>query len=314
VATLVTCTCGQQFQTGEENAGRRAKCPECGRSLIIPRAISTAVGGETRVAVDAIEYPVSGKAIASLVLAAFSLVLAVVTGLPAVVLGCLGLWEIKKSRGRIRGRGMAASGVALGAFGCTFISALWVAPVVRSAYELSSQRQCTDNLKQIALAMHNFHDVYGMFPPAAITDKQGRPLLSWRVAILPQLGAEGEALFREFHLDEPWDSPHNQALLAQMPAVFACPDEPQTRRGKTVYQVIVGPATMFTGKRKGVRLQDITAGTSNTVMVAESARSVPWTAPLDIPADPDATHPGMGSRHPGGFNQAMADGRVRFVH
>ena len=86
-----------------------------------------------------------------------------------------------------------------------------------------------NNEKQIALAMHNYHAANDHLPPAAIKDKAGKPLLSWRVAILPYL--EQAALYNKFHLDEPWDSPHNKALIASMPAVYACPEPADRGRG-----------------------------------------------------------------------------------
>src|SRR5207249_2796575 len=72
-----------------------------------------------------------------------------------------------------------------------------------------------NNLKQIGLAMHNYHDTYRHFPPQALTDKNGKPLLSWRVAVLPFI--EQDNLYRQFKLDEPWDSEHNRKLLERMP-------------------------------------------------------------------------------------------------
>ena len=79
-------------------------------------------------------------------------------------------------------------------------------PAVSAARECRSKNAAgANNLKQIGLAMHNFHDSYGGFPAAYSTDKNGKPLLSWRVHILPFV--EGQALYRQFKLDEPWDSP-----------------------------------------------------------------------------------------------------------
>jgi hypothetical protein len=312
VAIVVTCACGGRFQTEDENAGRRALCPDCGRGLEVPRertwARSAEPGGS-----DPVLFPASGRATASFVLGLLSLLCGAFTGLPAVVLGCLGLSDIRKSRGRVRGRPAALSGIALGAIGSTVVTVALLVPVFQGVREVRRRGECVDNLKQIALAMHNFHDLHGALPPAAIADRQGQPLLSWRVAILPQLGAEGEALFRQFRLDEPWDSPHNRPLLDKMPAVYACPDEPQGTPKTTNYMVVVGPGRLFTGKRKGVNLRDVTAGTSNVLLVTESDRRVPWTAPQDIPANPDEEGPDMGSLHPGGYFVAMADGSVQFV-
>src|SRR5438045_1511259 len=83
-------------------------------------------------------------------------------------------------------------------------------PKSRRVHRLTS----SNNLKQIALAFHSFHDTYGGMPAAAICDKAGKPLLSWRVAILPWI--EEGALYKQFKLDEPWDSKHNKALLKKM--------------------------------------------------------------------------------------------------
>ena len=78
----------------------------------------------------------------------------------------------------------------------------------------------SNNLKQLALGIHNFHSAYRKLP-AARTDENGQPLLSWRVAILPFI--EQQALYEQFHLDEPWDSEHNLKLIDQMPATFTDP-------------------------------------------------------------------------------------------
>ena len=101
------------------------------------------------------------------------------------------------------------------------------------------------NLKRIGLAMHNYESAEGHFPPAAITGKDGKPLLSWRVAILPYLedydGQSRSDLHKTFQLDEPWDSPHNKALLARMPAVFASPGDGNRSPSSTAYRGFVGP-------------------------------------------------------------------------
>jgi hypothetical protein len=312
VAILVTCACGGRFQTTDENAGRRALCPDCGRELEVPREKTWAKLGEPDGS-DPVLFPASGRATASLVLGLLSLLCGAFTGLPAVVLGCLGLSDIRKGCGRVRGRPAALSGIALGALGSTVITFALLVPAYQAVREVRRRGECADNLKQIARAMHDFHAVHDAFPPAAITDRQGQPLLSWRVAILPQLGPEGEALFRQFRLDEPWDSPHNRTLLDNMPAVYACPDVPRETPRTTNYMVVVGPGRIFTGKRKGVNMRDVTAGTSNALLVTESDRAVPWTAPQEVSAVPDVEGPDLGSRHPGGYFVAMADGFVRFM-
>jgi prepilin-type processing-associated H-X9-DG protein len=165
-----------------------------------------------------------------------------------------------------------------------------------------------NNLKQLGLAMHNYHATTGSFPPAAVFDKDGKALLSWRVLLLPYL--EQQNLAKEFHLDEAWDSERNKKLLSRMPKVFDV-DLDDKKAGETVYTALVGKGTVFDGK-KGIRVTDITDGTSNTIMLVESAHTVPWTKPEDLEYDADKPLPKL--RHLGaGFNAGFCDGSVRFI-
>jgi hypothetical protein len=193
---------------------------------------------------------------------------------------------------------------------------------LRPAREAALRSQCVNNEKQIALAMHNYaHRHKSAFPPAFSTDNASKPLLSWRVLILPYLD-QGEVLYKEFHLDETWDSPHNKALIARMPAVYRCPNQSDesARLGKTCYLAPRGPETIFNGAAP-VKLTDIADGTSNTILFFDAGdeRSVTWTKPADwdLPADPTAALPGMLSAHQGrgnrGTDVAFADGSVRFI-
>lgn len=172
-------------------------------------------------------------------------------------------------------------------------------------------------LKQMALAMHAHNDVFKTLPPAAITDKvSGKPLLSWRVAILPYI--EHGNLHKLFKLDEPWDSPHNKTLLDKMPDVYKAP----LAKGKqymesdltnTYYQVFVGPGTAFDPKQK-VNLQKMAAsdGTSNTILIVEAAKAVPWTKPEDLIFDAAPLWPRLGGIFADGSNAAMCDGNTIF--
>ena len=199
----------------------------------------------------------------------------------------------------------------LGVLVVLFLLAALLLPSLGDARPAARRAQCVNNLKQMALAMHNYHANHGCFPPAATYDRAGQPLLSWRVLILPYV--ECEDLYQQFHLDEPWNSPHNGALLSQRPNVFWCPSEPGLPRDRTTYQVVVGPHTMFPARGPGVRLADVTDGTSKTITVVESTRTVPWSAPGDIPAILGVPGMGLGSHHPGGFNAGFADGSIKFI-
>jgi hypothetical protein len=185
-------------------------------------------------------------------------------------------------------------------------------PQIRASLDAAQRAQCVNNLKQIALAMHNYNSTNSAFPRAATADRNGKPLLSWRVALLPFLGQQN--LYNKFKLDEPWDSVHNKALLKEMPLLFSCPNRVKPEPFTTTYQVLVGKNAMFE-QDQDIGAADVTDGTSNTILVVEAKHAVPWTKPEDLTFDPGvaASLYGAGSLHPGGFSAAMGDGSVRFI-
>jgi prepilin-type processing-associated H-X9-DG protein len=166
-----------------------------------------------------------------------------------------------------------------------------------------------NNMKQIGMAMINYADANGNYPPAAI-EKDGKPLLSWRVAILPYV--EQDALYRQFHLDEPWDSPHNLKLAKILPAVFQSPDSPG--EGKTRVMLFTGKGAAFDGGKK-IRMADIHDGTSGTILCVEAGpdKAVPWTKPEDLPFNPEKPLAALGKVSAKGFNVAFFDGHVEQV-
>jgi RNA polymerase sigma factor (sigma-70 family) len=183
-------------------------------------------------------------------------------------------------------------------------------PKAQSAPPASTpeQRQASvTNLKSLALAMLNYHDDHGHFPPAAVFSKEA--LLSWRVLILPYL--EKKDLYKDFRLDEPWDSAHNKKLLARMPKVFATPNGAGKATQETFYQVFTGKGAIFEGQ-KGVPVTDIRDGTSNTILIIEGGAAVPWTKPADLPFDAKKPLPRVGGMFPEGFHFARADGLVTY--
>jgi prepilin-type processing-associated H-X9-DG protein len=189
-----------------------------------------------------------------------------------------------------------------------------VAVPIRQAREASRRSQCTNNLKQIGLAMHNYHSAHNTFPPAFSQSPDGKPLLSWRVHILPYL--EQNTLYNEFHKDEPWDSEHNKTLIGRMPATYHCPSgSPKpAKEGKTTYLTPRGPATIFPGAQ-AVKIQEITDGTSNTILVvdANDDAAVTWTKPDDWDIAADLKIQSLFGHHPKGTNFGYADGSVRFL-
>jgi hypothetical protein len=150
-------------------------------------------------------------------------------------------------------------------------------------------------------------------PPAVVYGEEGKPLYSWRVLILPYI--EQNDLFQEFHLNEPWDSPHNIRLLEKMPATYAPPAGKAWKvpQYHTVCHVFVGRGAAFEG-REGLRFpRDFTDGTSDTLLVVEAGKPVPWTKPEELAYDPDGPLPDLRGLFRDGFRAAMGDGSVCFV-
>jgi len=173
-----------------------------------------------------------------------------------------------------------------------------------------------NNLKQIGIAMHNFHDVYRALPAGYSADEDGKALLSWRVHILPFV--EQQALYNQFHLDEPWDSQHNKALIARMPKIYRAPGS-KSESGLTNYLGVGGADGVFVrpadGSRLGARFAKITDGTANTMMTVEVSdkSALIWTKPGDFSPNMEDPFRGLLGLHPGGFQAGFVDGSVRFI-
>jgi hypothetical protein len=151
-----------------------------------------------------------------------------------------------------------------------------------------------NNLKQIGLALHNYHDAHGKFP-TNVYGPNGEPLLSWRVHLLPYM--EEDNLYKQFKMDEAWDGPNNKKLIDKMPKVYLAPDRDHPK-GQTFYQgfaapdprkaqppkdIIAGHPWLRDGVKDGIRMASIADGTSNTLAVIEAGRGVVWSKPEDLP-------------------------------
>jgi hypothetical protein len=270
------------------------------------------------------------KAMVSVVLGlmSFPCVGNILTGLPAIIFGALALGEIGRSRGRLGGKGMAITGIVTGGLGIfVMIPAILLAlliPAVQKVREAAIRAQDQNNLKRMALAMHNFHDANGALPrAAAFRSPDGKPQLSWRVALLPYLGEQ--TLYQQFKLDEPWDGPNNSRLVPMIPQVYLQPRQVNDGSGTTHYQVFVGPGSVFDDSglpkksqqtrvpERGIRFTDITDGTSNTILIAEGTTAVPWSKPDDLPFNPIGPLPSLGGQIGQRFNIAFADGSIRTI-
>jgi prepilin-type processing-associated H-X9-DG protein len=196
-------------------------------------------------------------------------------------------------------------------------------PAVAAAQVANNRTVSTNNMKQIVLAFHNYHDTRGHFPtPVVYGGASGKVPHSWRVAILPYI--EQQDLYNRYNFDEPWDGPDNRKLLDQMPAIYSypLPTGGPSSHTHTSYYVLTGEHTALgallgapSGKTApaGPSVASITDGTSNTILVVEARRNVPWTKPEDIPFDPNGPLPELGGFAPDAFNVAFADGSVRYV-
>jgi hypothetical protein len=191
------------------------------------------------------------------------------------------------------------------------IAAALLLPAVSSAPEAARRAASINNMKMIMLAMHNYLDANKRFPPAYRADKEGKPLLSWRVLILPMI--EQGDLYDQFHLDEPWDSEHNKKLIAKMPPEYRSPNS-RAGEGKTNYLAVRGEKTMFPGKQ-GIRIAEVTDGMSHTIAIVEAAddKAVIWTKPDDFEYDNEKPLKGLTGLHPSVFLAAFADGSVRAI-
>lgn len=185
------------------------------------------------------------------------------------------------------------------------------------ASTLQSQQTSITNLRNIAIAMQNYHDTKKSFPivsSASFFDANGNPYLSWRVHILPFI--EENILYNKFHLNEPWDSPNNLPLLAEMPDVFRSVGD-LANSTTTRFETFTGPAAPFgfrpAGQRQsGPSIQSITDGQANTIAVAEVGvdKAVFWTKPDDSPFDKNNPLAALGNLSTSAFRAAFFDGHV----
>ncbi len=166
-------------------------------------------------------------------------------------------------------------------------------PTVQSARENPNHMQCSNNLRQIAIALHNYHEANKCFPPAFIADKDGKPMHSWRVLILPYLGQR--ELYDQYDFNEPWNGPNNRKLLSARPSTYVCPSDEGARAtgpARTSYVAIVGAnAAWYDDKPRSLDDAEFRAHASTTnllaetILLAETASAIDWTEPKDLSLD-----------------------------
>jgi prepilin-type processing-associated H-X9-DG protein len=200
--------------------------------------------------------------------------------------------------------------------GCVIaILAALLLPAVGAARTAARRSQSSNNLRQIGLALHNYHDTYKQLPPPYVADKDGKPLYSWRVLILPFM--EQGRIYEQWDKDKAWDSPENMALSNAIISTYRSPADEGPSTGAN-YFVVVGPDTMFP-QDQAIDFSQVIDGTSNTIAVFET-KGIPgsWAAPIDPKLDELSLQfgnaPGQFQTvYPGGTNILMGDGSVRFI-
>jgi hypothetical protein len=188
---------------------------------------------------------------------------------------------------------------------CLILPIALLLPAVQTARTAARSVQSQNNMKQILLALHMYHDNHREFPPAIVKDADGKPLYSGMVLLLPYLGLDH--VYQQFDKSKPWDADENRHLSSMMLAVFQNPSSPGgATPGRTDYLFVGGPKSALDSGGKST-LSDIVDGTSNTMVLIEVKGSThSWAEPaawtIDKPFDSD---------NPRGVNLGMADGSVR---
>jgi hypothetical protein len=201
------------------------------------------------------------------------------------------------------------------------LSCVLAIPCLQQVRDGEGWSSSAHRLHYIVEALRGYHESYGRLPPPVVRDKDGRPLYSWRVALLPFLEQD---LYKRFRLDEPWDGPHNRELLAETLRCYVPVLGGKDGPGLTRYLAFVGPGTAF--ERDGLTWDDFPDDPANTILVVEAGTPVPWSKPVDLPYAPGQPLPPLGAGYTkpvhflcyevtrrAGFNAGFGDGSVRFL-
>lgn len=264
--------CGKKTVVADQFAGQSGPCGNCGGQITIP-SVGFGPAGLTSAPGSG-----GGKTVLIAVLALIGVVLLVCCG----GVGVMFFWGASKVQ--------------------------VVANNAQQKAQAAQQRmQSSNNLKQIGLALHNYHDTYGSLPPAVVKDKDGNPLYSGRLLLLPFLGENG--IYDLFDKTKAWDSPENKIASQMSISAFLDPANQSTTGARCDYVFVTGPNTIFDGSK--VKLHDITDGTSNTIaVIGTSAGPGNWAEPVDWNAD-------SGQPPASNFDEKIlllsADGAVRMV-
>lgn len=218
------------------------------------------------------------------------------------------------SRARFTVRGLL-SVVLVCALTCAS-AAWWFREVGRSRWHARASA-CRGNLYFIGLALRNYHEIYGSFPPAYSADKEGKPLCSWRVMLLAADPATIH-IYKSYNLNEPWDGPNNRKLAPLRPSFYSCENDPtqDSTSLSTSYLALIGPGLPFRGGEP-IKTDDLQGDLNQHILIAEVANSgINWMEPRDLDVGGLSSllnlpsRPNISSNDPGGPGVIFADGRV----
>ena len=186
-----------------------------------------------------------------------------------------------------------------------------LAPPISQARAAAQRTQQMNNMKQVMLALHNYHEVYGHLPPAIVIDKNSGVPRSWRVEILPFI--EGASLYDQYKKDQPWDSEENKKILGQMPFVFRHPSHPAGATNTSIFAAYGDGFAFQKDDKIGLKFHDIADGTSATIAIIEAQGEIPWTKPEEPLIDLSQGAPKNFGFDPTAFAVGLCDGSVQMI-
>lgn len=194
-----------------------------------------------------------------------------------------------------------------------YLLLLLLIPAMMSVQDAKQQMLRGAMIRKVAIAFHQYHNDYHQLPALSIRSKNGLPLLSWRVTLLPFLGYD--ELYRQFRLDEPWSSDHNIKLLSQAPDCYL-PVHHRNLVGHTHLVALTGSGSIYSEPKMTLREASLGDGLGETAMLGESARLIPWTKPDDEDFSPDLVPPSLMAYPESSCacKIVMLDGKVRNLY
>ena len=176
--------------------------------------------------------------------------------------------------------------------------------------------ECAEHLRQVALALHEYHQAYGCLPPAHVDGPDGKPRHSWRVLLLPFL--HYDKLYRQYDFAEPWNGPKNSLLAKQIPREYRCPAAQEGIPGRPIMWPSWVPPPLG---REAIACDSKTSRTEPPTpscwWKSPIRRSTGWSRDMSferavIGVNLDRRR-GIGSHHRGGANVSLADSSGRFL-